>query len=144
MTLQELNRNIRVHDELTQDYELLESLRAKASPSSPNLDSMPHGTGVSDKVATLAIAITDIEYQINRLTAESKDLTEKVEMYLGEVRSTKVRTAMRLRYISCLSWKEVADTMGRFYTAESAQKMVYTYLHKQGAIPENYGQCTFL
>jgi hypothetical protein len=51
---------------------------------------------------------------------------------------------MRLRFVSCLPWKEVADLMGRYYTEDSAQKMVYTYLRRQEENAEDYGQCSFL
>ena len=55
--------------QLIDGEELLRSLRSRAVPGSPATDGMPHASGTSDKVGSLAIAIVDLEARLPVLKA---------------------------------------------------------------------------
>lgn len=134
MTLQELSEYYKLREQLQQDTEILESLRAKAEPGAATLTGMPCSTDINDKVAFLAIEITDLERSIEVLQAAADEEKKKLESYIATIEDNRVRIIFRLRFLRCFSWKEVAGYMGWSYSEEGVRKLVYKYLREQ---PEN-------
>ena len=67
MNLHDLDRNIKLHERLDRAYDMVESLREKADVQSPNMDGMPHGTDVADKVGNIAGCMV-LDGKVNRQT----------------------------------------------------------------------------
>lgn len=131
MTLQELSEYYKLREQLQQDTEILESLRAKAEPGAAALTGMPHSTGVNDKVAFLAVEIADLETSIEVLQAAAAEEKKKLESYIATIEDNRVRIICRLRFLRCLSWKEVAGYMGWSYTGKGVREILYAYLRKE-------------
>lgn len=130
MNLQELSKNIRMNDELARDIEMLENLKTKAySVSSPTLSGMPHGSGVSQKTELFAVEIADLETRIAYLKTEISLVRKSITEYCNGIDDLKTRNAFRFRFIHCLSWKEVADLMGPYYSETGVKTMVYSYIN---------------
>lgn len=130
MTLQELSKHYKLKEQLQQDLEILESMRAKTAPGAPALTGMPHAPGVSDKVAFLAIEIADMSNRVEVLRAEIETERRKLETYISTIPDDRIRLIFKFRFIYCMSWKEVADTMGWSYTEKGSRDLVYSYLRK--------------
>lgn len=129
MTLQELSKHLKLNEKLQQDIEILESLRARAtSPATSNLTGMPHASGVNDKVAFFVTEIEDMSRQVERLQQEVDAERVLVEEFIGNIKDDRTRTIGRLRFLHCMSWKEVAYIMGRSYTEESVRKRFYKFM----------------
>lgn len=131
MTLEELSRGYKLRERLREDEEILESLQAKAHPGAQWLDGMPRSSGVGDKAAWLAIEIADMQTEIETLKSEIDYEKQKAETYIATIRDAKTRTIFRLRFVHCMTWVEVADVMGRYYSAEGCRKCVYTYIRQE-------------
>lgn len=128
MTLQELSIHLKLRERLLQDEEILASLRDKAYPGAQNLSGMPHSSDVWDKVGDLAIEIADMEDDIARLKFQIGVQELAVKEFINQILDPRIRTVFRLRFIRCLSWKEVAYVLGGRNTEEGVKSSCYRYL----------------
>ena len=112
MDLQELNRNIRLHERLDRAYEMIESLREKADLQAPNMDGMPHGTDVSDKVGNIAAAIADLTTRIEELEDQIEANDEAIRNFANTFDDERVQMAIQMRFINGFTWSTVSDVLG--------------------------------
>ena len=106
MTLRELSRYYKLHERLERNREMLTSLYAAAEPGAQVITGMPH----------------------DDLEAECAQEKKKLEKYIGAIKDDQTRMIFRLRFIHCMTWLEVADTIGGGNTANSVKKTCYRYL----------------
>lgn len=69
-----------------------------------------------------------------KLKLFEEDLLEKqieVEEYIQSIEDSRIRRIMRYRYIDNLTWQQVANRMGKYFTAESSRKMHDRYLSEE-------------
>ena len=125
MDLQTLNWNIRLHERLDRAYEMLQSLRDRAYPGAQNLDGMPRGTDVSDKVGNLAIAIADLESRIEALKTMIAENDDQIRTFANTIDDERIQMAVQLRYINGLSWTETADALGYGVSEDTIRKLCY-------------------
>ncbi len=130
MTLRELSKYYKLHERLERNRQMLSSLSAAAGPGAQVLTGMPHATGVSDKVSDLVIEMEDLKERIAYLEVECAQEKKKLEQYIGKIRDDQTRMVFRLRFIHCMTWLQVADTIGGGNTATNVKLICYRYLKK--------------
>ena len=91
---------------------MLHALRMRSNPGAQILTGMPHATGVQDKTGDFATEIISMEEKIKSLRAELDQQERAVAEFLDGVDDECISTALRLRYIRGMLWKEVAYTLG--------------------------------
>lgn len=128
MTLRELSRYYKLHERLERNREMLSSLTAAAGPGAQVLTGMPHAQGVNDKVGDLAIEMEDLEERIAHLELECDREKKKIGKYISNIKDDQTRMIFRLRFIHCMTWLQVADTIGGRNTANSVKLICYRYL----------------
>lgn len=129
MTLQELSKYYKLHERLEQNREMLSSLYAAAGPGAQVITGMPHAQGVSDKVGDLAIEIGDLQSRIDHLESRCAVEKKKLEKYIDTIKDDQTRMIFRLRFIHCMNWLQVAETIGgRRTTANSVKAICYRYI----------------
>lgn len=128
MTLSELSRNFNLNKRLVRDERILESLQLAACPGAQVLTGMPHAPGVKDKVGDLAAEIVDMQDEIESLKAQIKDEKLRATSFIETVEDEQMRTIMRLRFIRCLEWKDVAAIIGGGNTEEGVKTLCYRFL----------------
>lgn len=131
MTLQELSAYYILRTKIDVARETLQSLEYAAEPGAQAIDGMPHGQGVSDKVGDLAIEIADMRKTIEALEFEAGEALEKITNYIDNIESDFVRVIFRLRFIRCLSWREVASVIGGKNTGNSVKLICYRFLREK-------------
>lgn len=131
MTLRELSKYYKLHERLERNREMLTSLYAAAGPGAQVITGMPHAVGVSDGVVGLVIEIADLEKRIGGLEAECAQEKKKLEKYISAIKDDQTRMIFRLRFIHCMTWLEVADTIGGRNTAGGVKKICYRYLRSE-------------
>lgn len=129
MTLTDLERYRQLKIRHEEAIQMIEELRSRAVPGSPALDGMPHGSGVSDKVGTLAIMIADLEAKLPSYERQILKEHDQVEEFIRGIEDDKTRMIFRLRFQAGKTWKEVADVMGRWQTENSVRSRVYRFLN---------------
>lgn len=131
MTLEELNQHLELKEKMEKAQETLISLRGAAYPGAAVMTGMPHAPGVKDKVGDLAIEIADMTDRIHGLAKQIAEREPQVLEFIAEVKDDKTRTMLRLRFVRGLSWKEVAQTMGRWATANSVKSACYRCIREK-------------
>ena len=127
MNLAELNKHYNKLQKIIKLKEMYEILYAK-SLGCQKIDGMPHGSGVGDKVAILAIELADIKSRLEYLQQDVKDSQYSIENFLQTVDDDTIRLALRLRYLYGYNWYEVADLYGGGHTADTIKVSCYRYL----------------
>ena len=74
---------------------------------------MPHATGVQDKTGDYALEIMSLEEKIAGLRATLHQKEEEVSAFLAGIEDECIGTALRLRYVRGMLWKEVAYALGQ-------------------------------
>lgn len=128
MTLQELSKYYKLHERLERNREMLSSLYAAAGPGAQVITGMPHAPGVSDKVGDLAAELWDIQSKIDYLEQRCAEEKKKLEKYIGGIKDDQTRMIFRLRFIHCMTWPQVAETIGGRNTANSVKLICHRYL----------------
>lgn len=128
MTLRELSIYYKLHERLERNREMLSSLSAAAGPGAQVITGMPHAPGVSDKVGDLAAELWDLQDRINYLESRCDEEKKKLEKYIGAIKDDQTRMIFRLRFIHCMTWPQVAETIGGRNTANSVKLICHRYL----------------
>ena len=128
MTLADLNEHYALGEKLIKVQTLIQSLRARTL-GAVNMDGMPHGTGVSDRVGDLALEIVELEAREKYLYAEVRENEAEIIEFIEGIEDDHTRTIFRLRFIRFMSWSDVADTVGG-NTEDSVKKICYRYFDK--------------
>ena len=128
MTLQELSKYYKLHERLERNREMLSSLYVAAGPGAQVITGMPHALGVSDKVGDLAAELWDLQSKIDYLEQRCAEEKKKLEKYIGTIKDDQTRMIFRLRFIHCMTWPQVAETIGGRNTANSVKLICHRYL----------------
>lgn len=131
MTLYELSHHLRLQERLARDEQILISIQSAVGPGSQVLTGMPHTPGIKDKVGDLAAEIADLKAEIALLAAEAEAERRAIFPYIEAIPETHIRTIMRLRFVRCLSWREVAAVIGGRNTDEGVKTACYRYLREE-------------
>ena len=131
MDLETLNKNIQLHERLDRAYEMAESLRQRAGLQAVSMDGMPHGSDVSDRVGSIAIAVADLMARIQTL----EDLVEagdnEVREFANSLEDERVQMAVQMRFIACMTWTQTSDALC-LNSEDSAKRLVYRELGMDG------------
>lgn len=128
MDLERLNQHLDLIRRLKQAEALLSNLRARAEPGAQVLTGMPHAPGYRDRVGDLAIEIVDVERVVNDLTADIERSAAPIRTFIDSIPDSQTRIILRLHFLRGLTWREVAEMMGRKYSQDTIRQTVYRCL----------------
>lgn len=128
MTLRELSRYYKLHERLEQNKEMLSSLAAAAGLGAQEITGMPHASGISDKVSSLVIEIEDLKKRISNLESRCTQEKRILERYISTIEDDRTRIIFRLRFVNCMTWPQVAESVGGRNTANGVKQICYRYL----------------
>lgn len=134
MTLNELSQLYYLNREIKLDQQRLQELEEKCSPGSPMLDGMPRSFGMrNNKVERLAVEIADLRAIIAAKQIQCIHERQRLERYISTIPDSLTRMVFTLRFISGLSWLQVALRIGGNNTEDSVKKTCYRYLDRKTA-----------
>ena len=107
MTLKDLTKCQNLQKRLTRNMDTLESLRAASQQKAQVLTGMPHAPGVSEEIS---------------------QTKQDMESFAQTVDDEQLRTIFRLRSIHCMTWGEIARTIGGHNTSSGVRMMCSRYL----------------
>ena len=97
---------------LTKEEQRLNSLRINALNITPVIDGLPHAKTAQSKVERNALRIIESEQEVETLRAEliqaKSALADKI---MSQVDEPNYQTLLVLRYVECLSFREIARRM---------------------------------
>ena len=126
VTLSQLNEYRALVLKLYNAQELIDRLRSKALPQSPQITGLPHGSYVTDVVGMAAAEIADLEDRCAQLRIEIEARSDIVK-WITDIPDNLIRTVFRLRFLRALCWKDVAECIGG-NTEDSVKAAAYRYL----------------
>lgn len=112
MTRPDLSRLHIFNRELEVDQERLASLKDAAQRVTPQLTGVPGGGGDGDKVGRLVGEITDLEREIAAKLVLIQEERRRICGYIATIEDPELRQVLYLRYVSGLSWREMAAALG--------------------------------
>lgn len=127
MTIKELSQLYYLNREIEQEKDRLRQLEEAATSTTPKITGLPHVAGIADKTA-IAAQIADA-----RDVIEAKNKLAVVEYnrllrYIARVDDSLVRQILSLRFVSGLSWAEVARRIGGNNTEAGVKMACYRYI----------------
>lgn len=128
VTLRELSKYYRLHRRLEQNKQMLSALYIAAGLGAQEITGMPHAPGTADKVCGLVVEIDDLETRIDVLRKECAGEKKTLEKHIDTIKDDHTRMIFRLRFLHCMTWAQVADTIGGGNTATNVKLICYRYL----------------
>ena len=113
MTRKELNDLFELRDRIERAEYMLMTLRERSNPGAQVLTGMPHTPGVKDKTGDCAVEIVALEGKIACLRETLREKEAEASAFLSSIDDECISTALRLRYIHGMLWKEVAYMVGQ-------------------------------
>ena len=74
--------------------------------------------------------ISCIDARITYLEEQAEQERDKAVAFCSTIQDARLYLIFRLRFVRCLTWAEVADLLGDYYTEEGVCRMAYNYLAK--------------
>lgn len=111
MTKKELSQLYWLNREIEQEKHRLAELEAAATDTSVKITGLPHVGGISDKTA-IAAQIADCREVIEAKLRLSVVEYNRLNRFIANVDDSQMRQILSLRYVSGLSWQQIAFTIG--------------------------------
>lgn len=108
-----LSRYRWLNEKIDSEIEQAQRIRELASAASSSCGGGSGGT--SDKVGNSVAKLLDLENEISSDIDRLVDLRHEIETAIASVEDEKLQTLLRLRYISCLTWEQIAVKMSYSY-----------------------------
>lgn len=86
---------------------------------------------ISNPTERLGIKLSKLKDKLNLKKEELLIKLDEIEVFLSTITDLEVSTIIRIKYINCKSWNEVAKEL--FIDRTTAYKKVKNYLEKVGA-----------
>ena len=125
--MQELNAHYQLRLRLNREQQTLRGLQGTAYPNI-GLNGMPKAPGVTDRVGNLAVEIADLRARLDDMSKEIEKQQKGISSFFETINDGNIRTMLRLRFIRCLTWGEVAGVIGGGNTEEGVKTACYRYL----------------
>ena len=123
MTKEELRQIYYLNREVKMWQDELDRMQRQSIVMSPRLTGTPRGSGLHDPVAGTAVAAADIEAIIRGKLAEIQIQRKQIVEYIDTIEDSLVRQIMFYRYMSCMSWTQVAMEIGGSNTPDGVRKI---------------------
>lgn len=112
MTAQEINKARELSKRIRELERQIAALCLSRDNIVPVLDGMPHATDVKSKVENLALRIVENQRVLENLRVEFEAEKARVaSAIMSEFDDPTAQSLLLLRYVSCLSFREIARRM---------------------------------
>lgn len=133
MTLKELSQLYYLNREIAADQKRLDKLNGMiGAPSTPPLSDMPRAPhGAESKVERLAAEIVDLQAIIAARQIQCIHERARLERWINDIPDSLTREIFKCRFIECMSWLQVAHSVGGGNTEGSVKMICYRYLDRE-------------
>ena len=131
MTRQELKQYHTLKAIIKHTESRIEELRAIAESTTQNLSGIPVSTGRSDKVGKYASIIADLEIEWRELRTDAVIELTYIDAWIRGIKDKTIQEIFTMRYIDCLSWRDIAQRLGGGNTEEGVRSMHNRYLRRK-------------
>ena len=116
----------------------LDELKSRSMIKGQEITGMPFVSGTSDKTASIAVAIREVEELYEIKLRELYLVRGRIERYINTVEDGELRLIIRLRCINNMRWDDIGDEMGmdrrtasrKYYKFIKAEKVAHNAREK--------------
>ena len=132
MTLKELSQLYWLNREIARDQRRLDELsRLAGSASAAPLTGMPSAPHNNEsKVERMAAEIVDLQAIIATKQIQRIHECARLERWINTIPDSLTRQVFSYRFVDCLSWVQVALSIGGGNTADGVRKRCYRYMRE--------------
>jgi len=134
VTEKELNQLYYINKEIKILKEELDELKSRSKVKGQEITDMPIATGTSDKTASLAIAIREVEELYDIKLKELYLVRARIERYINTIDDVELRLIVRLRCINNMFWGDIGAEMGM--DRRTASRKYYKFI-KENKVAHN-------
>ncbi len=127
-TLQKISQYYELRKKILRSNEALQGLRTMAERTTFGYNRAPSSGSVIDRVGHYGGRIADLERELIKDNEELQKAKEATMLYIKRIEDSHTETIFYLRLIECLSWPELAYSMGNPAAEESYKKEFYRYI----------------
>ena len=134
MTVKELSQLYWLNKEIEADKKRLDELEQLAGNASiAHITGMPRAPhDGSSKVERLAAEIVDLQAIIAARQIQCIHERARLERYINDIEDSLTRQIFQYRFAECMSWAQVAESIGGNNTQGSVKMICYRYLKTAG------------
>lgn len=77
--------------------------------SSPQLNGMPHGSGVSNPIVQYVIKKEELTTRLNQKIAQYTQELVRIENIIDRIDDPEVKAIARMRFVQCMKWEDIGD-----------------------------------
>lgn len=129
LTKEELRQIFYINKEIQMWQRELDKLRCTSLVKSPIISDMPRG-GQHKGMEDLAIDLAEYETIIKGLLAKVQIQRKRIVEFIDGIDDSLMKQIVFYRHISCMSWNEVASSIGGGNTEDSVRMAYNRYFKK--------------
>jgi len=130
MNKKELSQLYWLNREIEDQQSRLAELESLATYCTSHITGMPRGPGINDKLAKYVAEIADLRGLIDLNIKKCFFELNRLNRYINSVEDSLTRQILSLRYISGLSWVQVAFSVGGNNTTDGVRMIHNRFLEK--------------
>lgn len=89
-----------------------EEIKTLPTISSPQMNGMPHGSGVSKPLEMYLLKKEALIEKLNRKIEKYTEELTRIEDILDKIEDVEVRAIARMRFIQCMKWEDIGYEVG--------------------------------
>ena len=128
MTKKELSQLYYLKKEIKEQQNRIKELEAVATSCAGNINGLPSGTGVSDKIGNYAAQIADLKSLLDLNLKKCFYELNRLNRYIQSVEDSQMRMILTLRYVNGLTWRQIAKSMGVAGDGSTERKKLNRFL----------------
>lgn len=127
MTLKELYRLRGLHEKIKDLKNRIDVIRSKTEKMTSVITGLPRGGEKID----YKVELVDLCNVYESVLKESIIEEQRLQNYIEGIKDIQLQNIIRLRFIDCLNWNEVADRIGGNNTEYTVKKRLYRHIKKE-------------
>jgi len=127
LTEKELNQLHYINKEIEVLKEQLDDLKSRSIIKGQEITGMPFVTGTSDKTASIALTIREIEELYEIKLRELYLVRARLERYINTITDDETRLIVRLRCINNMFWEDIGAEIGM--DRRTASRKYYKFIN---------------
>lgn len=127
MTKKELSWLYYLKKEIKLQEQRIEELEAKAASCTTQINGMPSGSEISDKVGNFAAEIADLKSLLELNPQKRVYELNILERYIQSVDDPLIRQIMHYRFAKCYGWPKTAYEIGGNNSIASLKMKLYRF-----------------
>lgn len=128
MTIKELEKLKYLDTLISVTSDRIRELEERLDVGAQVITDMPRTPGIKDRIGDIVPDIADQRTRLERAKERYEDEKRRIVEYIDSVEDYQVHLILTLRYVSFMSWAEVADAIGGGNTEASVKKAFYRFI----------------